>query len=242
MANQKPTAQRRWHFDWRLMLFSGLLLPILFMLGFWQLDRAAQKQAQLASWEQQADNVSWKSRVTGGLQKGQPVELSGRYSGQYHWFLDNRTRDGRTGYEVLSVFYPVQGEPVVINRGWTPAPPRRDQLPDLETPSEQVTLAGRVSDFPEPPVLAATDTPEGWPRRVQALSPDQARNAEPELVGRLVRLADPDQPGAFKADWAPDRMASQTHYGYAFQWFSLAAALIVLTIIASYRKTDSGEQ
>ncbi|MGM0571288.1 MAG: SURF1 family cytochrome oxidase biogenesis protein, partial [Pseudomonadota bacterium] len=48
-----------------------------------------------------------------------------------------------------------------------------------------------------------------------------------------------NQPGAFRADWEPDMMGPQTHYGYALQWFSLAAALIILTIIASYRKQES---
>lgn len=224
------------------MLFSGLLLPLLLGLGVWQLDRAAEKQEQLQSWQHQSDDVSWTDRIADGLQNGQPVELTGRYSDRFHWLLDNRTRDGRPGYEVLSVFYPIRGPSVVVNRGWIAARRSRDDLPQLETPARQLTLAGRISNFPEPPVLAATETGEGWPRRVQALAPDQARQAEPELVARVLRLAGPDQPGAFKADWAPDRMGAQTHYGYAFQWFSLAAALIVLTFIASYRKTEPGEQ
>ena len=36
-------------------------------------------------------------------------------------------------------------------------------------------------------------------------------------------------------------MGAQTHYGYALQWFSLALALVVLTVIASYRKTEPGK-
>jgi cytochrome oxidase assembly protein ShyY1 len=36
-------------------------------------------------------------------------------------------------------------------------------------------------------------------------------------------------------------MGPQTHYGYAAQWFSLAAALIILTVVASYRKTGNDD-
>ncbi|PTB95618.1 SURF1 family protein, partial [Marinobacter sp. Z-F4-2] len=34
---------RRWQFDWRLLMFSGLLLPVLLSLGVWQLNRAEEK-------------------------------------------------------------------------------------------------------------------------------------------------------------------------------------------------------
>ena len=68
---------------------------------------------------------------------------------------------------------------------------------------------------------------------------DRARQHEPELAGLLVRLSDPQQPGAYRADWEPDMMGPQTHYGYAFQWFSLAVALVILTVIASYRRTGA---
>ncbi len=225
------------------MVFSGLLLPLLLGLGFWQLDRAAQKQAQLQRWQEPAAEIRWATLTgdsTGELVEGQPVEVTGRYSQTTHWLLDNRTRDGRPGYEVLSLFRPQQGPPVVVNRGWVPAPPSRDSLPAIGTPDQPVTLAGRISEFPQPPVLADTSVGLVWPRRVQALSVTEARAVAPELVNRVIRLSGPSQPGAFRADWQPDQMGPQTHYGYALQWFSLALALVILTLVASYRKRNSG--
>lgn len=225
------------------MIFSGLFLPLLLGLGFWQLDRAAQKEAQLQRWQQQAGGESWHElagRHGDSLAEGQPVEVTGRYSQTTHWLLDNRTRDGRAGYEVLSLFRPKEGPPVVVNRGWLAAPPTRESLPAIATPDQQVTLSGRIGDFPQPPVLAETTPAVTWPRRVQALSVTEARALEPELAGRVLRLTGPGQPGAFQADWQPDRMGAQTHYGYALQWFSLALALVILTVIASYRKRNPG--
>ncbi|PXX92613.1 SURF1 family protein [Marinobacter vulgaris] len=239
MSDPADQSRRRWHFDWRLLLFAGLFLPLLVGLGVWQLDRAQEKKAQLAQWQQEAGSLDWEQLQASGLRAGQPVRISGRY-GKTSWLLDNRTRDGAPGYEVLTMFLPEQGRPVVVNRGWIQAPRRRDQLPQISRPEGEVRLQGRLSEFPEPPVLKDVSPNDGdWPRRIQSLAHQQARELETEVVGLVLRLAGPEQPGAYRADWAPDRMGPQTHYGYALQWFSLAAALVILTVVASYRKTGA---
>lgn len=232
-------SHRRWHLDWRLLVFSGVFLPVLLGLGVWQLNRAAEKQTLLDRWQQEAENLPWPRVAEQGLTNGRPVTLTGRY-GRQTWLLDNRTRDGIPGYEVLTGFYPLQGPPVIINRGWVQAPRTRDRLPEVAVPEGVHTLQGRVSDYPVPPVLAEQPEPSGsWPRRVQSLSEQVARAEIPGLPSRILRLSGQQQPGAYRADWEPDIMGPQTHYGYATQWFALAAALTILTVVASYRKTGA---
>ena len=143
---------RQWHFDWRLLVFSGVFLPILIGLGVWQLNRAEEKQLLLNQWQQEAENRAWQDMESGDLTRGRPLTLTGMY-GSRNWLLDNRTRDGIPGYEVLTEFRPLEGPPVVVNRGWVQAPRTRDQLPQLETPEGIFTLEGRLSDYPVPPVL-----------------------------------------------------------------------------------------
>ncbi|MFC4257559.1 SURF1 family protein [Marinobacter lacisalsi] len=233
---------RVWRPDWRLVLLALSLLPVLLGLSIWQLDRAAEKEQLLAQWSDPAQAREWGQVKVVDTVAGQPVMLEGHY-GAPVWLLDNRTRDGAPGYEVLSLFRPDQGPPVVVNRGWVQAERRRDQLPGIETPGEPVRLLARVADYPVPPVLAgepaAGDGTSVWPRRVQALPRELVAMVEPGVAARIVKLDDQNQPGAFRADWEPDMMGPQTHYGYALQWFSLAVALIILTIIASYRKQES---
>jgi surfeit locus 1 family protein len=217
------------------MLFSGLFLPLLLGLGVWQLQRAEFKQQQQVQWDQQTSELAWPQLVEQGLDAGRPVLLNGSY-GDTTWLLDNRTRDGMAGYEVLTVFYPLQGPALVVNRGWVIAPRTREQLPEIPATQERVEISGRLADFPQPPVLAAVQPGSGWPRRVQSLPPEVAQDVVPELPRLILRLADQNQPGALRADWAPDRMAVATHYGYATQWFALALMLTILTVVASYRK------
>lgn len=229
---------RRWQFDWRLLMFSGLLLPVLLSLGVWQLNRAEEKQMLLAAWQQQASQGDWPTLVSGGLERGQPVVLTGWYT-EYTWLLDNRTRDGVPGYEVLTLFTPVEGPSLVVNRGWVRGPRTRDQLPEIDTPGGLFTLEGRLDDYPVPPVLAEDTGPaSGWPRRVQALPAATVEDTVASPAGMVLKLSDSEQPGAYRADHAPDVMGPQTHYGYAVQWFALAAALTILTLVASYKKNE----
>lgn len=231
--------RRKWQPDWRLWLFSGALLPLLIGLGFWQLGRAEDKQALIEQWQQQAQGLSWPEQVARGLGHGRPVRVTGLF-GERSWLLDNRTRDGRAGYEVLTVFYPLEGPPVVVNRGWVAAARTRNMLPDVTPPEGVFTLAGRLSGYPEPPVLSDNAAvADGWPRRVQALPRARAAAQVPALAEAIIRLQGGEQPGAFRADWAPDLMGPQTHYGYALQWFALALVLAILSIVASYRTTGS---
>lgn len=237
MSDSQRT-HRQWHFDWRLLVFSGVFLPLLVSLGVWQLNRAEEKQVLLEQWQQEAENLAWQDMVSGDLTSGRPVTLTGMY-GSRNWLLDNRTREGAPGYEVLTEFRPLEGPPVVINRGWVQALRTRAELPDIATPEGIFTLEGRISDYPVPPVLVDQPAAEDqWPRRVQSLSEQAARLEIPELPDRIVRLSGEGQPGAYRADWEPDLMGPQTHYGYATQWFALAVALTILTVVASYRKRE----
>jgi cytochrome oxidase assembly protein ShyY1 len=240
--SEHESRHRVWAPDWRLLLLAAALLPVLLWLGFWQLDRAEEKNRLLAQWEDVAGALAWVEVAGAEPATGQPVRVSGRYR-PATWLLDNRTRDGIPGYEVLTLFQPDRGPPLVVNRGWVAAERTRSRLPDVKTPEGEVSLLARIADYPEPPVLAGEAAGEPskdtGPQRVQALPRRVVTEVEPSIADNILRLDDSNQPGAFRVDWEPDMMDPQTHYGYALQWFSLAAALIILTIIASYRKQES---
>ncbi len=91
-------------------------------LGNWQTDRAAQKRAAGATVEQ--------------------VALHGEWVPQYTVLLDNKIYRGRPGYQVVQPLRIAGGKHVLVNRGWVAAPARREQLPEIRTPTGEVVLSG----------------------------------------------------------------------------------------------------
>src|SRR5690554_4683572 len=111
---------RHCQFDGRLLGFSGLFLPLRFVFGCWQLTRAAVETALLGPWQAESAGQTGAEQADAAVKPGQPVWLTCFYREQT-WLLDNRTRDGMHGYEVLALFHPLEGPPVVVNRGWIQA-------------------------------------------------------------------------------------------------------------------------
>ena len=232
-------SQSNWHWspEPKIWILAALLVPLLTGLGAWQVDRAWQKQAQAERWQQGSEVAEWPPE-SGAV--GQPVILEGKYDPEIVWMLDNRTREGRRGYEVLHLFETASG-PVVVNRGWVAGPGNRDQLPEVAVPEgNPVTVRARVSDWPEPMVLGEVDpvNADGWPRRVAKLTAERATGPDRRVHPFMVRLVNEAQPGALRTGWNSERMGAATHYGYAAQWFALALLLLTLTVATSFRKYE----
>lgn len=227
----------QWSPEPKIWILAAVLVPVLVGLGVWQVDRAWQKQAQAERWQQGDEVTEWPPE-TGAV--GQPVLLEGRYDPEVVWMLDNRTRDGRRGYEVLHLFR-TPSDAVVVNRGWVAGPGDRDQLPEVAVPEgKSITVRARVSDWPEPMVLGEVDpvNADGWPRRVAKLTQERAAGPGRNVHPSMVRLVNDTQPGAQRTGWDSERMGAATHYGYAAQWFALALLLLTLTVATSFRKNE----
>lgn len=221
---------------WKMTVFTAVMLPVTVGLGFWQLDREAEKRSlETAYYESFGALPRPAPHRLDGLDFAR-VRLHGRYLAGQNYLVDNRTERGRPGYWVVTVFEGDDGRRWLVNRGWVPAPERRDRLPEVPTPGGVHTLNGVV--WPNtglPPLLAEDPWPSGWPRRVQRLEIERMAALDGGAEPVEVRL-EAGQPGVFLAapldmDFAPER-----HRGYAVQWFSLAAVLLAGFVIFGYSR------
>ena len=227
--------------SWYWFLGYVLLVSLLCRLGFWQLDRAEQKQESLMQQQQamQAAPVNINQISKSDLQRYQQVEISGHFDTEHSFLLDNQILDAKAGYFVFTPFiYDVTKPAILINRGWIALSQDRRQLPNIETSSTKMTLKGRINQFAKPGLeLDNAETPTaGWPAVVQIMKASVlAVNLGYEIEDYQLELA-PDQPDGYKRQWQlAVAIPPEKHRAYAVQWFGLAVTLTVLCIWLVFR-------
>ena len=167
-------------------LMTGLtvLLCVLFVsLGRWQWGRYEVKRELWTQFERGAgEPVALGSRATADLPRYARVRLEGRWLPRRQFLLDNRTHDGRAGYEVLTPFERPDGRLVIVDRGWVPFSGYRDRLPDVAAafagfdPATPVTLLGRLDELPSAGLAGGRAAPAldgAWPRVTAYPTPAQ---------------------------------------------------------------------
>lgn len=238
-----PNSGLRFEFEWRLALFTVLLVPLMIGLGFWQLHRAEEKAALAAAFEVQQQQPPAALAALWGAPPDtlaySPVRMRGHFVPGADFLLDNQTRDGRVGYEVLSVLQlSDEGGSVLVNRGWLVGAADRQSLPQVPTVDGQVDITGHVYVAPgEPFLLAEQQFDNNWPKRVQAIEMGKFTPLITERVaGRVfpypVRI-DAGEPGALAVNWQIINASPQKHQAYAVQWFAMAATLLVFYLLRS---------
>lgn len=230
---QSPGALRRCllrHFrpGWGPSLMVLVLLPVLLGLGWWQLSRAEDKRELLdqVAKARAAAPVSVAALLAEDLPGFRRVRLEGYFDERHSLLLDNRTRHGRPGVELLQPFLDGSGHWLLVNRGWLPWPDRR-QLPDFTTPSRQIALTAWVYRPPDSLIVLKNPASDDWPRLINRVDAP-ALWAELEREGLPVELRLEPGPVSYGVEWPVVNLTPDKHLGYAVQWFALAAALFVL--------------
>ncbi len=221
---------------------AGIVLIALFVsLAFWQLERAAEKEALAELFE--ADTTPQPLAETPQPVLFQPLTANGRYLSDEQVLIDNIIRGGRVGFYVITPFETRNGRLLLVNRGWIPKEGYGEERPALAVGMEPRTITARAGRLPRvalPPESPISD-PEARP--LVAVFPETGDIAA--ALGRdideLVLLLAPDQPDGFWRDWRPPARGSSTHYGYAFQWFALAVTVLVI-LVWQVRKRIRDEQ
>ena len=201
-------------------------------LGLWQLSRAAQKQARQAA----VDAQSAKSPLTVDalLSAGEPMallhqraRLRGNWVAKSLVFLDNRPMDGRAGFLVIMPFVLEGGRgALAVQRGWVPRGfEDRSRVPQIETPEGTVEIEGRM--VLPPSDLYALGTPTvGTIRQNLALPQFRVETGLP-LLPLTLQQTGPSTEGLLR-DWPVVNLGVEKNYGYAAQWFGMAALFTAL--------------
>lgn len=215
-------------------VFTVVGVVILASLGTWQTHRGFEKQALFAAFAR-GDSPAAPYGAAGGQDRYTHVRVEGRYVPARQLLLDNMTHDGRIGYRVLTPLRTTLGI-VLVDRGWIPAPPRRDQWPDLAVSDALRTVTGRIDQLPRAGINLAASDGAGWPRRLSYPDLATVRRVYGEAVDPAIILLDASANDGYLRDWKPGGLPPERHFGYAVQWYGLALALAVIYVVINLKR------
>ena len=200
-------------------------------LGRWQLQRAAYKedlaqqvQARAAVAPLPQDALLSLAPEALPSQAQRRTVLRGVWLPQHTVALDNRQMLEKQGFFIMT---PLQldasGAVVLVQRGWLPRNfLQRDALLPFETPAGVVEVAGTIALAPAR--LYAFDAAEkGTIRQNLEIVKYRIETGLPLRDFMLVQQG-PASEGLLRS-WPAPNLGIERHYGYAFQWFSLAALI-----------------
>ncbi|MHA7835662.1 MAG: SURF1 family protein [Algiphilus sp.] len=224
---------------WAWML-TPVLMAVMLSLGFWQLNRAEEKQQLLADFDSAMAQAPKTLPLPTPDATTAPahVEVRGQYLPEKQFLLDSQIRDGVAGVRVWTALQRSDGGIILVDRGWT-ADPGRDASSSWPIGTAEREVQGLWRPLPEAGLNVANRVcgPDRPPTpRVQYPTHAQLRCAFEGRLADGVLLLHPDEPDGFQREWAPDYLRPEVHWGYAVQWFAFALALLVIFIVVNWKK------
>jgi surfeit locus 1 family protein len=225
--------------NWLVVIFTLLVFSGLIKLGLWQTSRALEKEERLLRIsEYKTQNALSLSEVL-SLQKineninDLPVQFSGIFDEEKLFLVDNQTHKGRLGYRALQVLVNDKYA-VLVNLGWVEGFVDRSKLPKISAISGKKNIKGHIRLVEKGIVLSEQNFANAqWPLRVQTIEIDKFSTLIDQKLLPFVIYLDKTESLGFEKNWRPIVMPPEKHRAYAFQWFSLAIAWLILMISAS---------
>jgi len=205
-------------------------------LGVWQWQRGENRQAE---WARYALGTAQVRDLGSGDVLQQPlyqrVRVSGALDGAHQFLLDNRSWQGRPGYEVLTPLARSAAATLLVDRGWVPFTGSRAQLPQVAvTAPDRLTLSGRLALLPSPGLALGRAPPSGpWPKVTSFPDMAQLSAALGAQLPPRILLLDPDAPFGYTRDWPLPGLSPLRHFSYAIQWWSFALLALIVWGVAS---------
>jgi surfeit locus 1 family protein len=229
------------------LILTVLVFSALVKLGFWQNSRALEKEQRLARIEQLKSQNPLSLQQVNLLAVNEnindmPVTIEGLFDEQAVFLLDNQVNKGRLGYRAYQVLM-VEQYTVLVNLGWVLGSINRQELPEVQPLSGKHTIHGNVRLIEVGIQLQEQIFSDvQWPLRIQQVELDKFSTLINRQLLPFVIYLDMDEKIGFEKNWQPIVMPPEKHRAYAFQWFSLAIAWVMLMVWAKFGSKKASEQ
>ena len=237
VRTRSPRRRPRWLPS--LVTLIGIALTA--AAGNWQLNRAHEKESLQRAYESGASGPPIRlTDVPASVEdlRMKRVEVDGEFVPNGLVLLDNKTRNGQAGYEVVMPLK-IGGSSmhVLINRGWIAAGPERARLPVFNTPGAIVKVTGMAmvpGRFLE--LSNVQDSGPVWQNLTveRYVTRTGLRQVQPIVVQQQNDLGD-----ALLRSWERPDFGIAKHYGYALQWYSFCGLIIFLYVFFHVKSSRS---
>lgn len=220
-------------------LLIVLAMVVAVRLGFWQLDRAHQKEAieaRIARSEHGPVQAVSAAPVALGAIEYHRVRAQGRFMPERVVYLDNRPYRDQPGFYVVMPLALADGGYVLVNRGWLPRNAEvRTAIAPYATPTGEVTVEG----------IARADATRAYELGQGGSAPHQRIRQNLDVAVFAAETQLPLQPFVIQQtndtrdslvrDWPAPTLGVERNYGYMLQWWGMAAAALVFGLYAARR-------
>ncbi|MCG8672687.1 MAG: SURF1 family protein [Pseudomonadales bacterium] len=225
---------------WIATVVTTALLTLLINLGLWQKGRGDYKEAIIERYQERSQSGPQSIDTLIALSEDSmdfPIEVKGIFDHKRTLLLDNRTHRGIPGFQVLTPL-DVGSHYVLVNRGWVAQGKTRQEVPVFPRPLEVQNLKG-VTHVPNPNFFVLQEDnyqSVEWPFIIQKIDISKTQTLFDKPLAPFTIRLNPEENSGFKREWHSNPMTPEKHYGYAFQWFSLALALTVIYVTVNTRR------
>lgn len=221
---------------WKFTAFMMIILPILFGLSFWQYQRGLEK-SKLESFinnQQTLPPTEYISlEYTAPSQWYKPFYMQGTFRPKVI-LIDNAIFEGSRGYSVYQEFKPIDGESLIVSRGWTSSfdEPLINQNKDyflqgIFRPIEKAFFLDNQVNQTSDNIL-----------EMQTFDIDTINKEWSTSYPAVVFELDEFSMEGFTRIWQPVYLKANRHFGYAVQWLGLALVALTGFIFVGFKAND----
>jgi len=217
------------------------------VLGQWQLERAEYKEDLLNKIAERKDLAPVSIQELPHSEDDRiflPVRLSGTFDGEHQFLYDNRIVEKRAGYHVYTPLLLDNGQRLLVNRGWVPQGKTRQDLPKLPVSTSEVEFTGLMDKTPSKGITLADNlhTDIRWPMVLQYIDIIELERFTGFSFNPMVVWMDAGSDNILHHELPVLKLDCAKNRGYAFQWYAMATALIIIyTVVNTKRNTNRHE-
>ena len=218
-------------------ILALILIYCFASLGLWQLDRAKEKTSELNAFNSPDAYIAVND--LSDIDQYKKIKATGRYLNDKQIIIDNIIRDGKIGQMIISPFEIDKFSPLIlVNRGWLPKNSDIENDINIDIHDKKYEIKGLSGYLPKVAIRESLSfkNKEDWPRvgiypTIDEIKIELGQNLYPFII-----LLDQNEEYGFQRNWEPKISDPATNYGYAFQWFAMALAIIILYLVLNVKR------